>query len=172
MNRVKHLKLTKSRHAVSAVISNMILIAAVLTIGLVALGWTQAQSADYQKTQTAAMDKNINQLKERMSLEIANYKPASVAPATQNNTLTLYFLNSGLVNVTIQNIYLDNDIISLPFVTHHFNGSPDSNTIGFTSTNREGIVELQISSNLSQGTSHSVTVKTLGGSTFGYSFIA
>ncbi len=118
MKGIKRLKLTRNRRAASAVISNMILIAAVLVIGLVALVWTQSQSVDYQRAQTAAMDKNINQLKERISLEIANYKPNVANPVTPNNTLTLYLLNSGLVNVTIQYVYLDNWINPLPFSVH------------------------------------------------------
>ena len=168
MKRLKHLKFARNRRAVSAVVSNMILIAAVLTIGLVALVWSQNQSADYQKTQTATINEKIYQLKEKLSLEYTNYT---------SGTLKVYLLNSGLVNVKIDNVTLSNaPTTPLDFKIYQIDSPVEitNKTLG-TSTNKEGYIQI---SGLSLSGTYSVTIKTesinpkntFGGSTFVYTF--
>lgn len=80
---------SKNKTGVSAVISNIILIAAVIVVGMATLAWVQSQSADYQKTQTGVVNQDVSQLQERLSFEYVSYG---------NPTLTVYVLNSGTIN--------------------------------------------------------------------------
>jgi hypothetical protein len=54
--------LVKNRRAVNAVMSNLILVAAVIVVGFAVLAWEQNQSAQYQQTQSAIINKDVNQL--------------------------------------------------------------------------------------------------------------
>ncbi len=92
----------KNRTAVSAVVSNIILIAAVIVVGMATLAWTQSQSADYQKTQTGVVNQDISQLQERISFEYISYS---------SPTLTVYVLNSGTINnVNVTSIQISSNI--------------------------------------------------------------
>ena len=161
MRRVKYYKLARNRRAVSAVVSNMILIAAVICIGLIALAWSQTQSADYQKTQTNVINNKIIQLKERLSLEYAYY---------DGSTLKIYLLNSGLVDVKIEQLYLSNaPTTNRDFVVYQFSGTEIANkTLGIVGTAKEGYIQTS-SLNLVENT-YSATIKTAGGSTFVFTF--
>ena len=77
-------KLIMNRRAISAVLSNMILIAAVVMVGFTALIWSQNQASDYQKQYGAAINADMIQLKERISLEYATYN---------GGTLKIYLMN-------------------------------------------------------------------------------
>src|SRR4030042_461146 len=85
--------LAKNKRAVSAVVSNLILIGAVLAIGLVALGYARSTSINYQTDYAQTMNSAINKIKESLTFEYAYYS---------SNQLTLYVMNSGTVNVTIK----------------------------------------------------------------------
>ena len=162
MKRAKNFKLTRNKRAVSAVVSNMILIAAVITIGLIALAWSQNQSATYQKTQGAVINDKIYQLKERLSLEYINYTTAG--------TLKIYVINTGLVNVTISGLYLsDSPATSLSFQAKEIVGGTIISPPRFgTAANKEGYIE--VAHSLTFGNSYSATIITQGGSTFVYTF--
>jgi hypothetical protein len=155
-------KMIKNRKAVSAVVSNLILIAAVIAVGFSVLSWSQGQSANYQKTHTDIVTEDINQLQERLSLENVNYN-------VNSHTLKLYLLNSGPVNVTIQTVYISSSPGSPPsFTVNTFNNiSVPSKALNATSGQREGYV--QVSQTLPLGT-YKVTITTLRGSTFAYDF--
>ena len=90
--------LVKNKRAVSAVVSNLILIGAVLAIGLVALGYARSTSINYQTDYAQTMNSDINKIKESLTFEYAHYG---------SNQLTLYVMNSGQVNVTIKNVYIN-----------------------------------------------------------------
>ena len=85
--------LVKNKRAVSAVVSNLILIGAVLAIGLVALGYARSTAINYQTDYAQTMSSDIGKLKESLIFEYAHYG---------SNQLSLYVLNSGPVNVTIK----------------------------------------------------------------------
>ena len=91
--------LFKNRRAVSAVVSNLILIAAVLAIGLVALGYARSTSINYQTEYAQTMSSDISKLKETLIFEYAHF---------DSNQLTIYVMNSGSVNVTIKTISINN----------------------------------------------------------------
>lgn len=82
------LKLLKSTRALSAVISNLILIAAVITVGFAALGWTYSSSDSYARQYGGSVLSNINQLGERIAFEYVFYSSAS-------RSLSVYVMNCG-----------------------------------------------------------------------------
>jgi hypothetical protein len=88
--------LAKNKRAVSAVISNLILIGAVLAIGLVALGYARSTSINYQTDYSKTMSSDIAKLKETLIFEYAHYDGS--------NNLFLYVMNSGPVNVTVKTV--------------------------------------------------------------------
>ena len=51
----------------------MILIAAVITVGLIAFGFSQYQAAAYQKQYTQTINSNIQELKEKIVFEYVVY---------------------------------------------------------------------------------------------------
>ena len=97
-----NLRPLKNKHAVSAVISNMILVAAVIAVGFSMLAWTQSQSSNYTNQYGRAISSDIDQLKERIVFENIYYNNA------QKN-LTVYLMNSGTIgNVNITTVYVNN----------------------------------------------------------------
>jgi predicted PurR-regulated permease PerM len=73
--------IVKNKRAVSAVVSNLILIAAVLAIGMVALGYARSASINYQTDYSKTMNSDINKIKESLTFEYAHY-------STSTNQLT------------------------------------------------------------------------------------
>jgi len=157
--------LLKSGRAVSAVISNLILIAAVIAVGFVVVVWAQNQSYNYNKQYSSAIAIDINQLQERITLETCyNSTPT---------TLNAYLINYGKVNVTIFNVYLSNQTDLIPFNTFNlftFQNQPvPSNTLNATIGMREGYVRILLLKQLSSGT-YSIHIITAGGSAFVFTF--
>ena len=91
--------LIRNRRAVSAVVSNLILIGAVLAVGLVALGYARSTAMTYQTDYSKTMSSDISKLKETLIFEYAHYG---------SNQLSLYVMNSGPVNVTIKAVSINN----------------------------------------------------------------
>lgn len=89
--------LVKNRKAINAVISNIILMGAVIVVGMVTLFWSQSQSASYQAQYSGLVNDNVNQVQEKIVFEF-------VGNCTdQPDTLNVYLLNSGTVgDVTIK----------------------------------------------------------------------
>ena len=94
----------KNRRGVSAVISNVILIGAVMTLGLVALVFARSTSVDYQTDYAKSVGDNITKLKESIVFEYVHYA---------SNDLAVYVLNSGPANVTIKSISINTSPVSL-----------------------------------------------------------
>lgn len=91
--------LVKNKRAVSAVVSNLILIGAVMAIGLVALGYARTTSINYQTDYAQTMSSDIAKLKETLIFEYAHYD--------DSNNLSLYVMNSGPVNVTVKTVSIN-----------------------------------------------------------------
>ena len=100
----------KNRHGVSAVISNLILIGAVLTMGLVALAYARSTSIDYQTNYAKTVDSGITKLNESLVFEYAIYG---------TNNLAVYVMNSGSVDVTISSVSINKSPVSLSHVSIH-----------------------------------------------------
>jgi len=159
-------KLLKSGRAVSAVISNLILIGAVIAVGFVVIVWAQTQSSNYNKQYSSVIASDINQLQERITLEACyNSTPT---------TLNAYLMNSGTVNVTIWTVYVSSQSGSLTpynnFKLYTFqNQLVSSNTLNATKGMREGYVQISLLTPLSGG-SNLIRIITLGGSAFVFTF--
>jgi hypothetical protein len=147
------------------VISNLILIGAVIVVGFGVLGWSQSQSLSYKQQYSSVISSDINQLQERIVLEWAYY----------NSTLTnlkAYLMNSGTVNVTIQTAYVGSQSGSLTqysFTLYNFQNQPVSGkTLNATTGMREGYV--LISPIILGSGSYLIRIITAGGSAFVFTF--
>ena len=90
-------KIVKNRRAINAVISNIILMGAVIVVGLVVLYWSQSQSASYQAQYSGIVNDNVNQVQEKIVFEFVGNCP------TDPSKLNVYVINSGTVgDVTIK----------------------------------------------------------------------
>jgi len=158
------LKLFKSKRAVSAVISNIILIAAVITVGFVMLSWSQSQSTIYNNQYSNAIKTDTDQLQERIALEACfNSTPTN---------LKVYLMNPGPVNVTIKTVYVASQSgspIHYGFTLYNFLDQPvPGKILNATTGMREGYVLISPIT-LSRG-SYSIRIITARGSTFVFTF--
>jgi hypothetical protein len=158
-------KLLRGRRAVSAVVSNVILTGAVITVGFVVLAWAQSQKIAYQGQYSGAMNVDVARLKERLAFEYIYYNNSA-----QN--LSIYLLNSGIMNSTsIQTVFVSNSTwfisnSSISSLTLLKGGSAASLNIG-----QEGYFVLT-GVNLVTGNSYSVEIITGRGSIFESTFVA
>jgi len=165
--------LFKNRIAVSAVISNLILIAAVITVGFAALAWTYATSSSFTTQYSNTVNSDINALKERIAFEFVFY---------DNNTKSTYayILNCGTidtVNATI--IYISNASTYCSFSTGKFQLRYLNRSLT-TCLNKgeEGYFVMDCTQtdstpiNLQTSTSYTMKIVTGRGSSFVYTFVA
>jgi hypothetical protein len=148
-------KVHKSKCAVSAVIANLILIAAVIGVGFAALVWAQSQSSSYTTQYGSAISSDISQLQERVVFEYIYYD-------SFKNNLTVYLMNSGTIgNVGVSAIYVDNtpnSTIALRLLSTGASASSLNATQG-------GYFSISPSPSLALG-NHSIKIVTRRGSTF------
>lgn len=102
-------RLRANRRAINAVISNIILIAAVIAVGFAVLVWSQYQSANYQMEYSNDVNANIAQVQEKIAFQYV---------ADVGGTLKVYLLNYGLQNVTIQKVFINGQENSTAVVLH------------------------------------------------------
>jgi len=126
----------RNRRAISAVISNIILIGAVVSVGLVALTYARSASINYQSEYAETINSDINKIKESLTFEYAYYSP---------NQLTLYVMNSGPVDVTIKSISINSSPIAVADLTIHPMGS-----------------DQEISNVIAQGAEVTIVLNTIG----------
>lgn len=149
----------KDRRAVNTVISNMILIAAVIVLGFVVLSYAQNNSHNYEYQYQETVNSDISKLKESISFEYAYYN------ATTKNVL-VYFLNSGDIAVTIDKAYLSSSPQNIAFSMYYKNGVSCASHI--LESGQEG--HIVVNANLGSG-SYQVKVVTERESNFAYDFI-
>ena len=92
-------KLITNRRAINAVLSNIILIGAVIVVGFAVVSWSQYQSSSYQTQYTGDVNASIEQLQERIVFEYV--------VKVDSTHLKVYLLNCGLQNVTINKVYVN-----------------------------------------------------------------
>jgi predicted PurR-regulated permease PerM len=152
----RFLKLLKSRRAVSAVISNMILVAAVIAVGFAMLGWAQSQSSNYTNQYGRAISSDINQLQERIVFEYIRYDNAK-------NNLTVYLMNSGTIgNVIIATVYVNNTPNSTIVLRLLSSGA----SISSLNATMEGCFSIIPYPSLASGANYSIKIITGRGSSF------
>ncbi len=161
------IKTIRNKKAVSAVVSNMILVAAVIAVGFSVLIWTQFQAGSYQSAQALNIYNDINKLEEKINLEHAFYSAGNIS---------VYIINSGPVNVTIEKVFLCS-IGSTPapieFTLYTISNPKtiiQSNMLNATSQMREGNIE--ISTAMVSGQGYTVKIVTARGSEFAYTVVA
>jgi hypothetical protein len=149
----------KNRRAVSAVMSNLILIGAVMAVGLVVLAYARSTSINYQTQYAQTMSSDIGKLKETLTFEYAYYKPSS-------HDVYIYFLNSGTVNIEIKSISINGSPKSFIMYTMH-DVAIDNHVLA---SGQEGYL---ISNNpdLVSGTTYLVKLTSRSDSTFAYNFL-
>ena len=92
-------KLISNRRAINAVLSNIILIGAVIVVGFAVISWSQYQSSSYQTQYTSDVNANIGKLQEKIVFEyVVNVSSVQ---------LKVYLLNCGTQNVTIKEVYVN-----------------------------------------------------------------
>ena len=161
-------KLLHGRRGVNAVISNVILVGAVIAVSFVVLLWAQYRSSAYNEQYGEAMNADIAKLKERLAFEYVFYDD-------DEDELWVYLMNCGTIdNVTIQTVYVK-DAAGVPIQVNssitlmQFNGTQIADKD--LDRGEEGYFVLS-SLSLSTGASYSVRVVTGRGSTFDHTFIA
>ena len=90
-----------NKRAVSVALSTMIITAGVIAAGIAVLYWTYSWGnvADQQYSQS--VNSNSLAMQENIGFEYTIYN-------SENNQLTLYIINSGLSNITLNRLYLWN----------------------------------------------------------------
>lgn len=150
-------KLIRNKRAISAVVSNMILITAVIAVGFFALVWSQNQASAYQKQYGSAINSNIIQLKERISIEYASYS---------GGALRIYLMNSGPVSVTIKSLTIGGSVYNITNLYNFDTGAPFGTTIlNATTGQKEGYIQ-QSMDPLAGG--YTIKIETGMGSSFVY----
>lgn len=155
-------RLFKSRSAVSAVISNLILIAAVIAVGFTALGWTYSASNSYVAQYGNSVRSNSEQLAENLAFEYAYYSGTA-------KSLSVYILNCGKINaVNLTAAYVANANLTTSTFTialKWLNGTPISSN--HLDMGQEGYF-VWPAIDLPQGNSYTVKITTWRGSSFEY----
>ena len=160
----KMVRLIQNRRAVSAVISNVILVGAVIAVSFVVLFWAQYRSSAYNRQYSETMSSDIARLKERLIFEYVFYEE-------DGQNLTVYLMNCGTIdNVTVQTVYVRNNSWFTVFsgiVLRFLNG-----TLAEDLDIREEGYFIVSSISLVPGESYSVRIITERGSVFESSFAA
>ena len=158
-------KLLHGRRAVSVVVSNVILVGAVIAVSFVVLSWAQYRSSAYNEQYSEVMNADIARLKERLTFEYVFYNNST-------KKLHVYLMNCGTIDdVTIQTVYIKNTTGALIQV---------NSSIPLTNFNGDQIVDdldvgkecKFILSVILVPDTYSVRVVTGRGSTFDHAFIA
>ncbi len=148
-------RLIRNRRAESAVISNVILIGAVIVVGFAALFWSQSQSSTYQQQYSDTINSYATQQQERISLEYVSYT---------NGILRVYLMNSGPISITLQSLRVNNISYNITNLYDFNTGTP----LGTTSLNatigqKEGYISQPVT--LAPG-SYTLTITTRRESSF------
>jgi hypothetical protein len=154
MKLMKTLNLLKNRRGVSAVISNLILIAAVIAVGFVVLVWSQTQSSNYTNLYGNAINSDTDQLRERLAFEYIHYNSTG---------LKVYVMNSGTIgNVSIASVYVN----SISYASPSLRLLSDNAQVSSLNATQEGYISISISPALASGMNYPITIVTGRGSSF------
>jgi hypothetical protein len=156
-------KLFRDRGGVSAVISNVILVGAVIAVGFGVMTWTYSQSSLYQAQYRESVSSDIDKLRERVSFEYVFYN---------NNTksLSVYLMNSGKVdNVNFTTVYISSSSPIVTFTSDQFQLkflNPPQQPTPDLDMGQEGYVLLDLSSVTLPPGKYTVKVETRRSSYF------
>ena len=156
MRLMKALSMLKNnRRGVSAAISNLILVGAVIVVGFAVLVWSQYQSSTYNAAYGNAIKADTDQLRERVSFEFIYYNGTS-------NDLRVYLMNTGTIGgVSIASVRINNTSYDSPSLLL-LNGTPAS-SLGAA---QEGYFLIFPSPTLELGKNYPIIIVTGRGSNF------
>jgi flagellin-like protein len=158
--------LLMDRRGISPVISNIILVAAVIAVGFAVLAWTYSTSSSYTTQYGTTVNSDVDKLRERVAFEYIFYNNT----ATPKN-LAVYIMNFGQVGkVNATTVYISNSSWLATF------SSPPLKFLNTTQTSylnvgQEGYFVLS-SITLQTGTSYNIKIVTWRGSIFASTFVA
>lgn len=156
MKRIKTPKLLKNRQGVNAVISNVILVGAVIAVGFGMLIWSQTQASSYNSQYSSAVESDTAQLLERVAFEYIHYD-------TSTNNLTVYLMNSGTNDgINITTAYINN----IPYSVTTLHLLDDHTQTSSLDTTQEAYFWISPDPSLELGKSYSITIVTGRGSSF------
>jgi len=164
--QLRFLTLLKSRRAVSAVISNMILIAAVIAVGFAALAWTYSNSNSYTRQYGGSVLSNTNQLEERIAFEYIFYDKTT----TSLLVYVINYGNIGTVSLTTGHVSNSSWISSNFFISLHFFNDSITDPVRVLGIGQEGWFKATTTS--LQSGSYTVNIVTGRGSSFAGTFAA
>ncbi len=171
-------RLTRDVKAVSVVISNLILIAAVIVMGFVALAYANSQSNNYVSQYGKSVSSDIDKLKEVVTFEYAYYNATGFGAT--NASLRVYIMNAGSIgNVRMENLTTSNSSwhytwnwVPANLTLRYLNGAAAS----VLNVGQEGYLTIALSqaanNRLVVGSSYTLKLTTGRGSNFEYTFIA
>lgn len=156
--------LFKSKRAASPVVANLILIAAVLAIGLIALAYTRSSSINYQSEYGQAISSDINKLKESITFQYVFYN-------SDTESLYLYLLNSGAVDVELKSVSIGSSDVE--FTMYQMSDTQGQSITKIQKGLEVRLVSEDLSSlNLQSNTVYSVKLTTRSDSNFAHNFMA
>jgi len=139
-------KLRTNIRAVSPVISSIILVAAVIVLGFVALVYARGMASDYQVQFREDVNSDISKLKENLSSEYIFYNGTGY--------LSIYFMNTGSNILEIDKVYLSTSSTGFEPTVRYLSG---------------GLISLSVPG-LASG-SYTLKITTMRGSGFEYTFV-
>lgn len=151
----------KNKKALSPVISNLILIAAVIVLGFAVFAYARDISSDYQADYQRSVSSDIDQLKETLGFEFVYYNNTGASPHVQ-----VYFLNAGTITFEVDKVYLSTSTNNLTYTIKYMNGTATTGKNLGVSEERQ----IAIQQSLSPGQTYTMKVTTIRGSSFAYSF--
>lgn len=154
--------LYRNRRAVSAVISNLILVAAVIVVGFAVLAYVRSTATDYQTEYQLTVNSDIDKLKETLAFEYVHYDGTA-------KVLDIYFMNAGEINVELDKVYLSTSPENLPFDIYDLSNPPQQTNYFLGMGNERHIVLHNIDS-LESGQTYTVKLETVRGLTFASNF--
>lgn len=160
-------KLLRERRAVSTIVSNIILVGAVIAVGFAVVAWTYSQSSAYMTQYSESVNSDVDKLRERVSFEYVFYN--NTAP----NSLSVYLMNSGKVgkvNVTTAYVSYSNGSLRATFSSPQLKFLSTNLNATYLDIGREGYFVSSIT--LQPGTVYTVKVVTWRGSSFENTFVA
>lgn len=166
---VRVCRLIRDRRAASAVISNIILIAAVIAIGFAVLAYVNSTSSSYVFQYGETVNSDIDKLKETVAFEYAFYNATT-------EKLYVYFMNAGKVNnVNVTTIYVRDSLgnpVSLPPELPSMRYLVNNETTTKLDIGEEGYMVLSPQTPLTSGDSYVIKITTWRDSSFEYNFAA
>ncbi|MCW4025528.1 MAG: hypothetical protein NWF01_10925 [Candidatus Bathyarchaeota archaeon] len=152
-------RLVRCKKAISPVVSNLVLIAVVIVLGFAALMYARNISAAYQSDYQSSVTSDIDELKESLAFEQAFYN-------STGGTVHIYFINSGRISITIDQVYLSISQDNFTFTMKHMDGALAPSNEVDVGTERQVVIEQALPAG-----SYTVKLVTLRGLSFAYSFV-